>query len=435
MQKKNFLNIALFILLILVDLYICFDYYNYFYKSDNNVFTSYYGDNTKTSDKMLAYYLETGVSTGVYEESGNTTFPSSSNYKYNSTKSTCEKGSTLTYNSSTNQVSVSTNKTERCLLYFDVIPVLYSSVLTNNGGTTAIANKGIPSFSSTSTSNDGMYAATDSYGTSYYFRGAVDNNWVYFAGIYWRIIRINGDNTVRMIYSGTTAPTSSTASYMSGTGTQINATTYSFNDTYSSAEYNGYKYTVGSQHGFDNDSTAKSTVDSWYSSNLTSYADYLADSVFCVDRSVYTDSSGSTAGTGTGTTTQYFGAYVRNRTNKSPILTCPNQSDAFTVSDTTHGNAHLTYPIGLITADEVAMAGAVYSSNNNYFYLRTNQEYWTLTPYYFSSSAYNFTTENTGSFDYERTSNGRAIRPVINIKSTIKCTGNGTYSDPYNLVS
>ena len=126
----------------------------------------------------------------------------------------------------------------------------YQTILINNGGgaTTAdaaisyIKGKGTPNFANTATTNEGLYKADDDYTAttgmkSYYFRGAVNNNWVKFGkdstgkDIYWRIIRINGDGSIRMIYSGTTKPESSTATVMTGTGTQINATTYAFNSS------------------------------------------------------------------------------------------------------------------------------------------------------------------------------------------------------------
>jgi len=65
--------------------------------------------------------------------------------------------------------------------------------------------------------------------------------------------------------------------------------------------------------------------------------------------------------------TYYYGSYVRVKTNKSPQLTCSTDSDKFT-TNTNNGNSALTYPVGLITADEVAMAGGVYDSNNRSYY-------------------------------------------------------------------
>ena len=54
----------------------------------------------------------------------------------------------------------------------------------------------------TDASNSGLYVAEDDDGASFYYRGVVNNNWVEFAGFYWRVVRINGDGSLRMIYSG-----------------------------------------------------------------------------------------------------------------------------------------------------------------------------------------------------------------------------------------
>ena len=83
----------------------------------------------------------------------------------------------------------------------------YKTILINNGGGNTtydsainyIKGKSTPTFSKVATTNEGMFAAIDSQGTSYYFRGAVNNNWIKYGkdssnkDIYWRIIRINGD--------------------------------------------------------------------------------------------------------------------------------------------------------------------------------------------------------------------------------------------------
>jgi hypothetical protein len=314
--------------------------------------------------------------------------------------------------------------------------------LNNNGGATTIVAKGTPSYSTTPTTNDGMYSTTDDYGTSYYFRGAVNNNWVKFANIYWRIIRINGDNSIRMIYSGTTAPTSSTATVMTGTGTQIGTSYY--NNAYMNSMYAGYMYTENDAHGYGTSSTIKTTIDTWYASNLSSYASYLSDSIFCNDRSSYIDSTGTTSGGGTGTNTSYFGSYIRLVTNKNPSLICPTQSDAFTVSDTTKGNAHLTNPIGLITADEISLAGGVFQDNesstlyNTNYYLYTNQSYFSMTPGHYNDSGTDntappqiFFLSNAGQFYNHPCYLSYGVRPVISLKSTVTATGTGVWNDPY----
>ena len=229
----------------------------------------------------------------------------------------------------------------------------YYTILANN-----TVNTTTPNFSSAATTNEGLYKAEDDLGTSYYFRGAVDNNWVKFGkdssgnDIYWRIIRINGDGSIRMIYSGTTAPTSSTATVMTGTGTQIGTSV--FNSSYNNPAYVGYMYTTSAQHGNSTSSTIKTTVDNWYKTTTletdATTKSLVADQIFCNDRSATTSSSGTPgeiSGSMSYSTDYYYGAYVRLITNKAPILTCPTDSDKFTVN-TSNGNGALTYPVGLL---------------------------------------------------------------------------------------
>jgi hypothetical protein len=277
----------------------------------------------------------------------------------------------------------------------------------------------------------GMYAATDDYGTSYYFRGAVDNNWVKFNNMYWRIVRINGDGSIKLVYSGTTAPTDATKMAMTGTETQINGATYAFNTTYNDNMYVGYKYASGNVHGLTTDSTMKTAIDAWYNTNMTTQTAKLADVAYCNDRSNFTDATGKTPGGGTGTTTTYYGAYVRNVTNKTPSLNCPNKTDAFTVADTTNGNASLKYPVSLLTADEAAMAGSVYGTNNSNYYLYTNSNYWLLSPYNCNGTAWVWYMSPNGNLNDNASNVPYGARPVVSLKSDISVTGTGTWNDPY----
>jgi hypothetical protein len=303
--------------------------------------------------------------------------------------------------------------------------------LNNNGGATTIASKTAPNFSTIAATNEGMYATTDDYGTSYYFRGAVNNNWVSFAGFYWRIIRVNGDGSVRMIYTGSTAPTESQAVVMTGENTMISTTI--FNNDNNNNMYVGYMYTSDEVHGYSNNSTIKTLVDTWYTNNLTSYSSKLEDIIYCNDRSPYTGINGETLGGGSGTIETYYGPRIRLITNKAPQLTCPIQSDAFTVSDTTKGNGHLTNPIGLITADELSFAGGLFNNENNNYYLYVNQKYWTISPcdYYIGSYSSTFMIFAPGTITATFSGDAGGVRPVISLKSTITATGTGVWNDPY----
>src|SRR5574344_1712899 len=347
----------------------------------------------------------------------------------------CNNSATATWDETNWGILItgSTTSGTKCNVYF--VPSFAKHLLDAAGGTTAIAAKGTPNFANTATTDEGMYATTDDYGTSYYYRGAVTTNNVIFGGFCWKVIRINGDGTTRVIYNGT--PTSNQCTTTTGTGTQIS--TSAFNTRSNNNMYVGYMYTSGEVHGTGTSSTAKTAIDTWYNTNLSSYSSKISDTLFCNDRSPSTSSSSLNGSGGTGTTTTYYGAYIRNITKKTPILTCENQSDRFTVSDSSKGNAKLTYPIGLITADEITMAGGVYNVNNTSYYLYTNQAYWSMSAGRYSTYLNNaadrarpFDVRNTG-LEYIQFSNSVfGMRPVINLKTdTLYTSGSGTSTSPY----
>jgi hypothetical protein len=322
-----------------------------------------------------------------------------------------------------------------CKVYFNLTNIsnLKNAILLSAGGESAIIAKGTPSFSSTSTTNAGMYSSADDYGTSYYYRGVVNNNWVYYAGIYWRIIRINGDGTIRLIYSGTTAPTSSSASVMTGTNTQLSSTS-SYN-TSGNAYYVGFKYTAGVANGNSTSSVILSALDTWYTNNISGDdINFIANEIFCNDRSL-------TSGTGINQTfnsPSIYYPYTRLYTNKSPSLLCSSSTDKFTAIGGTAGNQALSNPVGLITADEISMAGGVYNTSNTYFYLYTGQNYWTMSPYNGTGTLLGtiknsrvFSLSTGGNLIEALTSSSYGVRPVINLKSNTDVSGSGTYNDPY----
>ena len=451
MNKK--IKIGLFALIILGTITLCLTY-----KSDDKIIKT-----KKRKQNNLAIMIkEDGAAD--YTKSNSKDIPKG-DYVLNRDKSYCKNNGKIgDYDSVLGKVSFSFIGTDSCFLYFDYDsePKGYEKILLDNGnGTTTVAEakayiegKGIPDFSTTATTNEGMYASDDDYTAttgmkSYYFRGAVDNNWVKFGKdssgnpIYWRIIRINGDGSIRMIYSGTTAPTSSTATVMTGTGTQINATTYRFYSSYNNPSYVGYMFTEGQQHGNGTPSTIKTAIDNWYKTTTletdATTKSLVTDQIFCNDRSVTTSESGTPgeiSGSMSTNTLYYYGAYVRLITNKSPKLTCTTASDKFTVN-TSNGNEALTYPVGLITADEVAMAGGVNSSDNenSSYYLYTNQYYWSGSPFNFNSSGASvFIVYSSGYLYGYSVDIASGARPVISLSSKAKLLGSGTYNDVYTVV-
>ncbi len=297
---------------------------------------------------------------------------------------------------------------------------LADQIIDNNEGFYKIINKATPNFNAVATTNEGMYMSFDNYGKSFYFRGAVDNNWVYWAGFYWRIIRINGDGSVRLIYSGTTEPNNTTKTVMAGAGTQIHSST-AFNTIYNNAKYVGYTYDAENIN-----STIKNVIDTWYNTNIIAAgkSNDVADTIYCNDKSVY-----STTGSHI-----YYGAYGRlNTENKTPMLTCSRIIDSYTVDDIIHGNGVLTNPVTLTTVDEVAFAGGLFNTSNTKYYLYTGNAFWTISPYSYVSSSTTFFIQTSGQITATSNYFPYGVRPVLSLKNTTAFTGTGTWDDPYTI--
>ena len=403
----------------------------------------------------------------------------------------------------------------------DCMLVMNNHEATVETAKTAIKAKGTPDFTKIAPNDsetDGLYMAEDDEGESYYYRGAVKNNYVSFAGFTWRIIRRNGDGSVRMIYSGKS--TSDTGDNVTIGNSQFNSkyrdptyVGYKYNEDFSLHENNGTtgytwftntkKYNFGTGYTFDEttkkftltgdikqltwndnhdeivnnglyscleiscnvvykivgynsatqmkvqpisyssnsllsaqtnktDSPIKTKLDNWYKTNMTSYTSKLADETFCSDRSI-------SGGTGYKTDSfTFYGAYNRLEDSKKPSLKCSQNNDKFKMSNE---SAKLDYPVGLILADEVALAGGRayynggYSPNSNY-YLYNGKYYWTLSPSCFSSiysDARVWTVLPSGGlYPWNAVTYSIGVRPVINLRADVQITkGDGSSLNPF----
>ncbi len=390
------------------------------------------------------------------------------------------------------------------------------------------------SVSSFDNSESGMYASADADGTSYYYRGAVAGNYVKLNNQYYRIIRVNGDGTLRIIYDGTSphengeasnnrqvgtsafnpyysdngyvgymygdmsqnviteaentwtySGLSATAKYYFGTsytydktkndftvtGDTITATVTEYGQKYNDKQYytcfstsktgtcerliHVQKYVNATQmsvksvesssisynqaHQNLNNSTMKTYLEKWYTNNLSGIDDKISKTAyFCNNRQVSTKGDNTYKNTGYGITPTMYG-YTRfydwNGSATGPILTCPQANDKFTVS-TSVGNGKLTKPVGLITADEVNMAGGKTDSRNMLYYLYSGTDYWTMSPSDFNNSwslALEFNVMSAGELnDWGNMTSIYGVRPVINLNTeNLEFTGTGTMQDPF----
>ncbi len=330
------------------------------------------------------------------------------------------------------------------------LPTLYEKILADNPTVNTRTDFSVTNVANT-TGTIYSTTATEDGSTVYYYSGNTTNNWIYFGGFYWRIIRTNEDGSVRVLYSGTSPDT--TEGYIEKS---------KFNTGRNAMKYVGYMYGSWTESLSDdrtntNDSTIKQTIDTWYENNLlTNYDKYISKTaIYCNDRSI---------GSGTYIYSEsfYYGAYTRLRTNKTPTYKCGGNTsgglfestqaveDKFSASTSGGGNGKLKYPIALMTVDEVAYAGGVYNTNlsSPYAWYYTNStgssitgtnQWWTLSPGFWGAS---YSTEwNVFGSNYSgRLNTGRyvdysdAVRPSISLKSCTKwSSGDGTSSNPYTV--
>ena len=353
-------------------------------------------------------------------------------------------GGTLSGNTYTIS-NITSNK--KCTITFKPnSPTLLSQILAdnptrstrsnNNNGTNDFATPLTTTTTGTLfTSTESITGITDSPKEVYYYAGNTTNNWVKFAGFYWRIIRTNHDSSIRLLYVGTSPDT-----------TSGNIGEGNFNSSYNSPKYVGYKY--GEDTSLDTirnnttDSKIKTYVDNWYKNNLINYTKYLSTSaVYCNDRSLGTGQTYST------NSLFEFASYYRmdyntNGAKANPSYNCTDRRDAFSVDNT---SAKLTYPVSLMTTDEMAFAGGVayIKTNTSYAWFISNSagsqvssSWWSLSPDGWNgarSCVWRWDSDNAY-LNIVDVGIDDAVRPVLSLKSCIKySTGNGSYNEPYEI--
>ncbi len=410
------------------------------------------------NSKQMAVFIEED---GEYKVSK--TIPTKG-YEFNEERSFCNNGAKTSWNSVTNSLKLSnlTKDKTSCMLYFDKSKKLKDNIIAK--ATEEELAKCPTTFGSVEDTESLICKAEDDFGESYYFRGKVNNNWVKFGTdeknqpIWWRIIRINGDGTIRLIYAGTgeTATNLTTDGGYTGNkeNSQISTSVWGVNsNTYDDNKYVGYEWVSGNMHGYGTtpskatQSMALQNLNAWFKKNLEDEFDngngwIDTESIFCNDRSGNVSSSYqetyNDAG-GTGTTETYYGASKRLKNKQNPTFKCSTNennktADSFTYKTSSVGTQSLTYPVGLITADEVVYAGGLYSTNNLAYYLNTGENYWTMSPFSFNGiSAVVFRMNSLGTLTDSGVFNIYGLRPVINLKSSVEFTGSGTIDDPYTV--
>ena len=342
---------------------------------------------------------------------------------------------------------------------------------------------------SSETNGRGIYKYTEDGEDIYYWRGNIDavateengiGNHVIFGGYCWEMVRTTKTGGIKMIYDGTPVEANGVQTCPNtGSNSQLSVGNIKFNASYNDNAYVGYMYgltgvtaepsspqciklnsagtaaEVGTEttketceqaggkwattayestHANVVNSNIKGEIDKWFSTsslNTEENLEKIEDTVYCNDRSLDTTSSG----TGYGKSVTDYGADYRLCDNKTPSLECVNENDRFTVKEE-NGNGDLTYPVGLLTADEIVLAGGLYGSNNTDYYLNvgSNNYYWALSPRAFNGSfAVEFRVISSGSLGSYYVDDTNGVRPVVSLAAGTEITGLGTETSPFEI--
>ena len=247
--------------------------------------------------------------------------------------------------------------------------------------------------SSNNTSDaSGLYksTATNTGNPTYYFRGNVENNYVSFAGFTWRIVRVNEDGTIRIVMQD---------------GINSNAN-IAFN-----SNYNNYTYM------YYTNSQAKTTLESWYQTNIGSKADLaknVASGAYYCEQAKAKYSDSYTSGSATMTTYNKY----------TPDFKCSSDGN---------NKGVVNASVGLLSYDEVVYAGGYYGQNNNNYYLYNNTNFWTMSPVGFASGHSRiWYVDTSGNIYTDYVNYSYAVRPVIILNADTKISGgNGTKGNPF----
>lgn len=274
------------------------------------------------------------------------------------------------------------------------------------GWTQEIQNGMTETIQDTAKSTKGIFKFEENGNTYYYYRGNVDDNYVEFAGYYWRIIRTNEDGTIRIIYAGTSPDAS---------GEDVSIGNTKYNLSASSLNMSGYTGNT--------DSKIKTYIETWYKENIanTEYDKYVATQTYISDSSRGEDS---------------FDSEIRIRysahdaESANPTLSKTNSTESY------GGNYELK--VGLLTVDEALMAGLNQVSGEGAVetYLSSGKGgkmFWTMSPYDMYDKAYIYTVGNQ--IYTSKVDNELAVRPVISLNSDAlnNMVGDGTKENPYKI--
>ena len=281
----------------------------------------------------------------------------------------------------------------------------------------------------------------DDDGDSYYFRGNVVDNYVNYANMCWRIVRIEGDGSIKLILASEKTCSTSNLTTSSGYATNGSGTILTANYGYKNVVVGSKTYKINDYINSAADTTgnARTKLNDWLARKITSSSDLalLKEETWCIGdqtNGYSSDDTGEIVGTISNLinsgTSFYFTAGNKYSVTKTPSLKCETTG----VDGETDTNT-----VGMLTFDEIAFAGGSNKTNSNY-YLNNNATtnyWWALSPSIFIvnySYVNAFFVDSVGGVSNYFVNSSYALRPSISLKPNVQITGgNGTKDNPYEV--
>ena len=237
--------------------------------------------------------------------------------------------------------------------------------------------------------DEGLIHTIDNKGTEYFFRGNVMNNYVRLGKYLFRIVSINGDNSIRLVLDSSIGNYAYNTNYLAD-GANVNTLSFLGN------------------------TTLVHTLNEWVNNELSEYKNYLSNGDYCMEMDYNYLINNS----------YYSNVYERIFMENAPILECSNYYNGI---------------VGLLSVDEVIYAGAYNNNINTRYYLynpEIEENYLTGSGYFWNNGLMMVNVNSNGSLgEGINITEKAAIRPVININSAAKVKGNGTKDEPYVIVN
>lgn len=288
----------------------------------------------------------------------------------------------------------------------------------------------------------------------YFYRGSVENNHLVYANSCFRILRTNEDGSLRLVYDG---PVSGNKCKELSEKTGVSVGTVKFSET---ETLNLIEPVNGLVPSYDDNNTHSEIIDKlndWFLNSFMNpnddgrnFTDNISKNTLFCNNKKYSSTNSNIKYYESKKLIPVFKSesnrdkYDPKALTNSFSLVCSEENDKLSANEKT-----LSYPVGLLTAEDVLLAGGYLTDSsdeyvggpegiiNTKFYLYTGSSFWTSTAYSTDlNTGYNYViaVNSNGYMEGKHVTETADVIPVISLDSSVRISsGNGTANNPYRV--